>query len=203
MARNHSKRVHIGRQRPPIVHLTLPNGGGSLFNFYIFHFSTSVGPIWPPWFACYPTLVPGHQPCERTTNKIKRAKNGGPGGHTGNKRPRFVPLWPPNVWQGGGTHLHAARGSTGLKKTKNPVWFWAILGCFVQNSKTAADRRQQGVRGPNFACSMALHRVTLHHSARSLRAAVLEIRNSDPLVTHLLACLPKNRGHPLDPQPVM
>ena len=102
-----------------------------------------------------------------------------------------------------------------------PDPFWVILGHFgplpacrvpiraVQSPKMAADRCRRVFRGPNFVCSMTLHGANFYPATGSLRAAVPEIQNSDPLVAHLLACfacllaLLKNGGHPPDPNLVM
>ena len=91
LGRNGPKRLKTVQSRLKMAHqgpFDPPQGLGNTFeNFQLL---TVFGPIWP-------TLALGHNPGEQTTNGPKRAKNGGPGGHTGLNRPSFVPLWHPDI----------------------------------------------------------------------------------------------------------
>ena len=64
----------------------------------------------------------------------------------------------------------------------------------------AADRRQWGVRAPNFACNMASDGVKLNHTSGSQCAAVSKMQKSEPPAG--LLCFKKEVA-PLTPNPVM
>ena len=93
-----------------------------------------------------------------------------------------------------------------VEKIVSVGWFWYILrysGPFsacrgpiqaVQSSKTAANRSQRAVRGPNLSCSMVLSRVHFYPATGILCAAVPEIHNSDPPALLCFAALDPNQA---------
>ena len=89
-----------------------------------------------------------------------------------------------------------------LGRLLGPFWSQQFLG--VQNHKTAADRCQRGVGGPNFARRTALPREDFYLSLGSLRIGVPQILNRGPPACCLLlvaccvlrvACCSKNGAH--------
>ena len=151
----------------------------------------------PPEFGLETSFSSG----EWTTNGPEWAKNGGPGGYTGPKGPRLVPIVPPGVQQWVGTHPDAAKGLTGPVSgdfgpfrglrgphRPRPAGSWPFRA--VKGPLTDASG---GVGGPNLACWTALRRVHLYTGAMQpypryrivahLLRFALQKKNGDPRLT--------------------